>query len=186
MNIILARHGKPNLPIGAWITPRQMKEWIQHYNQANVLLEDIPPETIAVAESAGLIVSSTSRRCIQSAQYLSQGKDFLAEDVFCEADLPYPSWHFPRLPLAAFGVTFRLAWFYGFSSNAESLAQARVRAHTAAKRLIELAREHDSVFLMGHGVMTILIAKHLLAWGWIGPKRPVNKHWQFSLYQAEA
>lgn len=186
MKIILARHGKPDFGTGAWGSPRQMSEWIQRYNEADVLLEGIPSQVRGIAEKAGVIISSTSRRCIQSAQHLSQGRGFLAEDVFCEAELPYPSLSFPRLPLAAFGVAFRLAWFYGFSANAESFTQATARACMAAKRLIELAQKHDSVFLMGHGIMTTLIAKHLLASNWVGPKRPFNKHWQFSLYHAQA
>jgi broad specificity phosphatase PhoE len=186
MQIILARHGKPSLQLGAWITPRQMKEWIEHYNQADILLEDIPTETKAIADVSGVLVSSTSRRCLQSAQHLRPDGTFFSEGIFCEADLPYPSWPIPKLPPAAFGVAFRLAWFCGFSANAESLSQATIRARTAAERLIELAKESDSVFLMGHGVMTILIAKHLRTYGWIGPKRPHNGHWQFSIYHAPA
>jgi hypothetical protein len=32
MEIVLARHGKPKLRHWDWITPRQMREWIQIYN----------------------------------------------------------------------------------------------------------------------------------------------------------
>lgn len=57
------------------------------------------------------------------------------------------------------------------------------RAGVAADKLVELARQHGSVFLVGHGIMTMLIARKLRAWlGW--PKRPVNNFWSFGVYLA--
>jgi broad specificity phosphatase PhoE len=184
--IILARHGKPNLQHWAWITPRQMKDWIQSYNQADLLVEDVPLETLKKATESGVIVSSTLRRCVQSAQQLTQHRELLTEEIFCEADLPHSHWSFPRLPLSVWGIVFRLAWFCGFSANAEPFAQATTRARNAAERLIGLSRENGSVFHVGHGIMTMLIARQLLALGWTGPKRPLNKYWQYSVYHASA
>jgi broad specificity phosphatase PhoE len=184
MEIILARHGKPNLQQSVWITPRQLKDWIQRYNQADLLVEEVPSATLKKATESGVIVSSTLRRCVQSAEQLSRNRAFAAEEVFCEAELPLPNRHFPRLPFWLWSVVFRLAWFCGFFANAEPLAQATERARNAAERLIELARENGSVFLVGHGVMNLLIAGQLSALGWSGPKRPANKYWQFSAYHA--
>lgn len=186
MRIILARHGRPDLPVGAWIAPRQMREWIVHYDQADLTGDEAPAATLAAAADAALIVSSPLRRCRQSAQRLAPQRAVLSEEIFREADMPYPAWRYPRLPLAVFGVCFRLAWFCGFSRHAETLAEAQARAGAAAQRLIGLAEEHGSVFLMGHGVMTLLIARQLQAQGWTGPKRPANRHWQFSIYGAPA
>lgn len=186
MRIVLARHGKPKLQHWAWITPHQMEEWIAAYDQADILVEDVPSETIEAAATSGVLVSSTLPRCIQSAKYLRRGSSLVVEDIFCEAALPYPRWYFPKLPLSIWGMIFRLAWFCGFSSNVESFAQANDRAYAAAERLIQLAKENGSVFLVGHSIMTMLIAKHLLTLGWAGSKHPVNKYWQFSIYHAAA
>ena len=186
MEIILARHGKPKLKHWAWITPMQMKDWIQLYNQAELLVEDVPLDTLKKATESGVIVSSTLRRCVQSAQQLIRGRALLTEELFCEADLPHMLWRFPKLPLSIWGIVFRMAWFCGFSANAEPLAQATTRARNAAERLIELARGNGSVFHVGHGIMTMLIAKQLLALGWTGPKRPVNKYWRYSVYHGSA
>ena len=161
-----------------------MKDWIQTYDRTDILLHDVPSETVHAAASSGVVVTSTLPRCVQPAQWLSQSKAFLREEIFCEAALPHPHWHFPKLPLSIWGVVFRLAWFCGFSCNAESFEQATARVCSAAQRLTELAKNNGTVFLVGHGIMTMLIAKHLIAWGWAGPKRPVNKYWQFSAYHA--
>ena len=59
----------------------------------------------------------------------------------------------------------------------------RSRARGAATRLIEIAGEHQSVFVMGHGIMTALIVKELIEMGWVGPKRLAHGYWQFSVYR---
>jgi broad specificity phosphatase PhoE len=186
MEIVLARHGKPNLRHWAWITPRQMREWIQIYNAAEILIKEIPPDTLKKASNTGIVVSSPMTRCVQSARALCRDSALVIEEMFFEAELPYGNWNVPKLPLSVWGVLFRLAWFCGYSENSESFAQAEKRAHCAAGRLVTLAKENGSVFLVGHGIMSMLIAKQLLSMGWEGPKRPVNKYWQFSVYYAQA
>lgn len=186
MRIVLARHGRPNLRDARGVVPREMGKWIENYNDAEVLLEGVPRETVEAARESGVVVASTLRRSMQSADYLSNSRTLLSEQVFCEAGLPYAHWHFPRLSASAWAAFFRLAWFLGYSANAESVENAEARAQAATERLIHLANEHDSVFLVGHGVMTTLIAKHLLALGWAGPARPAHDFWQFSTYHAAA
>ena len=186
MQIILARHGKPKLPCLGWVSPRQMKGWIECYNQAEIEAESIPVETKAVANASGVVASSTAQRCVQSVQGLGYGASAIIDTVFREADLPYLMWGAPKLPVSVWASVFRLAWFCGYSPNAESRSTAMLRAQAAANRLIALAHEHGSVFLMGHGVMTMLIAKHLCSLGWVGASRPHNRHWQYRVYHAAA
>jgi len=103
--------------------------------------------------------------------------------VFREAGLPHATWNFPRLPPSVWTLLFRVAWFLGYSANSESLSLAKNRAQSAATKLIELAEEHQSVFVMGHVIMTALIAKELVLKGWVGPKRPAHGYWQFTVYR---
>jgi broad specificity phosphatase PhoE len=186
MQIILARHGKPKLPAFGWISPRQMKDWIECYNRAEIEAESIPVKTKDAATASGVVVSSTAPRCIQSIQALGCKAPIITETVFLEADLPYLTWRVPKFPASVWAVMFRLAWLRGFSANAESRPAAVLRAKIAADRLITLAQEHKSVFLMGHGVMAALIADHLRALGWVGSSRSPNKYWGFSVYHLPA
>ena len=184
MEIILARHGRPNFSHRSWITPRQMKDWIRIYNQADVHVGEAPSDALAKARGCGIVVSSALPRCTQSAQALvHSNQSFVTDAVFCEADLPGGSWNAPRLPFAMLAALFRLAWFLGYSSNAESLLQTKARARHAAHRLVELSTQNGSVFLVGHGIINMLIAKELLALGWSGPTRPIAKHWRYSVYR---
>ena len=186
MEIILARHGEPALRQRSWIAPLQLAHWIHAYNDAGIVVEDPPLKVSAKAAESRFIVSSPLPRCLDSAQAVAPGREIFREDTVREAGLPYSSWVFPRLPLTVWTALFRLGWFCGYSSNSESFAAARDRTRTAVARLIEFSREHQSVFVMGHGIMNALVARDLLRQGWIGPKRAKHGYWQFSVYRKGA
>jgi broad specificity phosphatase PhoE len=184
MEIVLARHGRPKLDQWTWMAPRQLADWLRAYNEAEVAVEDVPRLVSARAAASGCIITSPLSRCVQSARAVAPTREIGTEDIFCEAGIPYSLWGFPQLPLSVWTILFRMAWFCGYSSNSESLSMATNRARCAAERLIDLAQEHKSVFVMGHAVMTALIAKQLILNGWAGPKRPVHRYWQYCVYQS--
>lgn len=184
MQITLVRHGKPDLRLESWVAPMEMEDWLRHYDQAGIVPAPVPATTQEQAQAARVVASSTLPRSLQSAQQLAPGREVFSDELFCEAELPCPHWQYPKLPPMAWSAMFRLAWFYGYSAHAEPLPQTRWRARQAAMRLIQLAQENDSVLLVGHGVMTMLIARELLALGWSGPKRPTAGYWQCSVYRA--
>jgi broad specificity phosphatase PhoE len=183
VEIVLARHGRPILDEGGWITPRGLADWIHAYDGSGIVVREIPLAICAKAAGCGVIVSSSLTRCIESARVLAPSREILPDETLREAGLPYPSWGFPKLPPSVWTVLLRVAWFLGYSANSESLAMAKSRAEGAAARLIELAREYESVFVMGHGIMTALTAKELVDKGWLGIRRPTHGYWQFSVYQ---
>jgi broad specificity phosphatase PhoE len=186
MQIVLARHGKPRLNQGSWIAPHQLANWILAYDEGGVVVADASVEVCTRAAESGLFVSSPLLRCVESARALAPSRDIDFEELIREAGLPHPLWDFPRLPVAVWLMLFRAAWFCRYSANSESLAAARSRAGRAANRLIELAAEHQSVFVMGHGIMTRLIARELVMRGWQGPSRPAPRYWHFGVYRKSA
>jgi broad specificity phosphatase PhoE len=185
MEIVLARHGRPKLKQWSWITPRKLADWIRAYDEAGVFVENIPESSREKAIRSGWIVSSPLLRCLQSAKALAPLQTINSEEVCREAGLPHAMWGFPWLPPSVWIVLFRAAWFCGYSANSESLGLTKSRAQSAATKLIELARAHQSVFVMGHGIMTALTAKELVMQGWVGPRRPAHGYWQFSVYQRD-
>lgn len=184
MEIVLARHGRSRLVNWCWIAPHRLSSWILAYDKAGVFVDDVPELVRAKALKCGWIVSSSLPRCVQSAEALAPSRLVSSEEVFCEAGLPHANWASPRLPASIWAGVFRAAWFLGYSANSESLESARIRARAGAMRLIDLAAEHESVFLVGHGIMATLIAKELARRGWKGPRRPAHGVWQFTVYRA--
>lgn len=183
MEIVLARHGRPKVNHDKWIAPREIADWIRDYDEGGIVVEEVPAGSRAKAEDCGLIVSSPLARCLQSAKVLVASREISTEDAFLEAGLPYIRWRSPLLPASVWSVIFRIAWFSGFSGNSESRAAAEARSRTAASRLVDLARAHGSVFLVGHGIMNAFIGKELIRQGWVGPKRSSHRYWQFGVYR---
>lgn len=165
------------------MAPRQIANWLRAYDAAEISAEEFPQHAATRAVTSRCIIASPLPRCVQSAYALAPTRDIGIEDVFREAELPHAMWKFPHLPLSVWTVLFRVAWFCGYSANSESHSTATNRAQRAAERLIDLAREHKSVFLMGHAVMTALIARQLVRAGWVGPKRPTHRYWQYCVYR---
>lgn len=98
-------------------------------------------------------------------------------------NLPYFDREPITLPLRLWALVLRTLWFMGFSKNTESIFTARGRAKVAARTLVELAGEHESVLLVGHGFLNHYVAKELLAQDWVGPSSPGRKYWEYGTYE---
>jgi broad specificity phosphatase PhoE len=61
--------------------------------------------------------------------------------------------------------------------SGETIADARARAAHATERLRELARQHGSVLVVGHGMFNRCIAKCLRENGWTGPRVMPAGYW---------
>lgn len=183
MEIVLGRHGRPEVDQSRWIAPRTLGHWIAEFNDGGILSGQIPQSTSLAAARCKVIVASPLRRSYQSAQLLASSQLVVTEDLIREADMPHASWWLPVLPITVWLVIFRIAWYCGYSRNAESSSDASMRAKVAADRLVDIARQHDSVFVVGHGIMTTLIARQLLQSGWSGPRHPANAYWGHCVYR---
>ena len=181
MKIILMRHGKPRLTQTGRIAPVEMERWIEHYNFSNVEANGIPTTSLKLANAAACIVTSTTSRALSSVRALGHTAS-VADAVFCEAQLPFALWRFPRLSPYVWTAFFRLLWFFGYSRGSDSIQITKTRAKAAAQILVSLAGKCP-VLLVGHGIMNRLIAKELIALGWNGSTRQQSKYWSASIYK---
>nr|WP_145138751.1 histidine phosphatase family protein [Pseudomonas duriflava] len=187
MQIILVRHGKPDHDGALWCTPREMMRWVEGYQTADVICKKLPTDLVQLASTAGVLACSSLSRCIQSLTHLAGDRPYECDSVFAEAHLPGFALDWPRLPVRIWRLCLRTAWFLGLSVHTESVAVSNRRAKQAADRLIALAATHGSVLLMGHGIMNVLIARHLRAAGWVGPRHLILKDfWYPSVYTKSA
>lgn len=118
-----------------------------------------------------------------SAAALGCEEIVFSSHLFRESPLPYPDSGNIRLGLSAWAVLLRIAWLAGYAQNGESFRAARQRAQAATRKLVELAQTHDSVLLVGHGVMNRLLAKALRQQGWRQTQAPGSRHWTFGIYE---
>lgn len=184
MEIILLRHGKPDIPSLNSLSASAFSRWVRDYNASGLALQSKPTdEALARISECNAIVCSNLPRSIDSARALSAEKVVLSDSVFNEAGLPSANWNRLKLSPAVWVVFFRVLWLFGYSRNSESFKEAKARAAKAAKLLVDLADEHGKVAFVGHGVFNRLLANELRKTGWEGPKNPGSKHWEYGIYR---
>lgn len=179
--IILMRHGRPNLAPGGKVSALDMKYWIEHYELSEIVEHPVPVASMDLAATAKVIISSNAPRALASVRALGL-RPHLIDAIFCEAKLPHGRWRRPRFSPFTWAFFLRIAWLCGFSGGVESAREAKVRANTAAQRLQLIANE-GPVLLLGHGFMNRLIAKQLESAGWICRESSGTRYWSAAVYQ---
>ncbi len=183
MEIVILRHGKPDISVSDKLRACEMREWIESYDSADIDQTHVPP-VIALEKAAqcNVVVCSDLKRSVESAGTLKAGHVYLSDAVFREFSLPYMTWHSFRLPPMIWAAFFRMLWFAGFSAGGESFRASRLRVKRGSDKLNEVAAEHGSVLFVGHGLYNCFLAKELLSTGWQGPTTPGKRYWEFGVY----
>lgn len=179
--IILMRHGQPDLASVARVTPQGMQRWIADYEQSTITDLPAPQASAELAAKAHIIVSSSAPRALTSVAALGREPD-LINAMFCEAQLPHGRWPLPRLSPFKWAFVLRMLWLCGAHGQVESARTATRRAQTAAQHLQSLT-DNGSVLLLGHGFMNRMIAKHLKASGWQRHSTSGSGYWSAAVYR---
>ena len=180
MEIVLLRHGKPELELKGILNASEIKQLVVSYAQSGI--QDSPPETLTKCFNDYYVVCSDLERSIHSAKKLEFKQFHCSDAIFKEADLPHFDQSLIKLPVTVWLTILRIMCLFGFKKNGESFSQAKSRAKHAANKLIALSDTNEKVILVGHGLMNRLIAKQLILNNWQGPTSPGKKYWEFGLY----
>lgn len=184
--IVLVRHGIPNWDFRTPISGYRLGDWLEGERNAGLAAEQRPgSELERLVRASHCVIVSPLRRSIESAELLAAPIAPLIDEHFVEPPLPCEIRSALRLRPGLWTGLARSAWFCGWSAGVESFRAARARATRAAQILIERAERHESVALIGHGLMNMLIARRLRDAGWRGPRLLRPRHWTFGVYVQE-
>jgi broad specificity phosphatase PhoE len=188
--IVLVRHGRIVWRFWTLIPGYGLDAWRRGEDAAPLDTSYRPPpgaELEQLVRTAASIHASSLRRSIESARLLAPAVEPLIDARFREAELPAAIRSGVRLPAKVWAGVARARWFAGWggTDGVESFREARSRAESAAAILEQYAESRGTVVLVGHGLMNILIAGHLRAAGWRGPRLPSQRHWGFDIYDGE-
>lgn len=180
--IALARHGKPALSRKVRLNRYQYRDWWRMYDASGLAPGQSPPPGLCeLGAQADLVLASTLRRAVETAQAVHSAKPIVQNDLFVEAALPPPP--LPgRYNPGAWGVLARAAWWCGMSGEEESRREADARAHRAALFLIAKAETGENVLLLAHGWFNRMIRPHLRKQGWACRTDGGDKYWSHRLY----
>ena len=183
MEIVLIRHGKPEIDTSGILGPSDFGKWVAEYDQAGIDAKNKPTaEAFARAEKCSYIVCSVLPRSVESAKALNIEAPDMVSDLFRECEMPYANWNNPKLSIKTWSVLFRILQLVGYSSNAESYQAIKERTEKCASQLVALSKKHESVLFVGHGALIWFLHKQLLRRGWLGPQKAIRKHWEFGVY----
>lgn len=162
--ITLARHGEPALSRKVRLNAPEYGAWWARYEVGGLKDGQSPPDgLIQIARDADVIIASTRRRAIETANAVVAGKAYAADEAFIEAPLPPPPWPtWIRMSPKRLGFFARFWWwFFDHHGGQETRAQAEARADQAADRLIALADQGQDVLVLAHGFFNWMIARSL-------------------------
>jgi broad specificity phosphatase PhoE len=182
--IVLARHGEPALSRKIRLSSKDYADWWAVYEETGLAPGQIAPETlIAHAEAAGVIVSSTRVRSIETAQLIVGERQFTPDPDLIEAPLPPPHWpRWVRLSPRLWGVVARFWWWwFNHHDGQETRKQAQARADQVAERLIADAEAGMNVLVVAHGFFNTMVRLSLQKRGWKLAQRSNGfKYWSYT------
>jgi broad specificity phosphatase PhoE len=187
MEVTFVRHGPSCCESHGRCSAEQFTAWIKSYDDTGIFQEPVVPlDTVRKCQEASLIVTSPLLRAVESAHILLSGieKQIVKSTMFREAELPashrIPS--FIRMKPRSWAMLFRLLWVSGYGGGTETFRQAGRRAEKARDTLVEYARIHGKVVVIGHGFFNMMVAKELMKKGWKGEYPPSRHHFCCTTY----
>lgn len=184
--IILARHGEPGLSRKVRLNAAQYADWWARYEETGLLAgQTAPGRLVDQAMRAGIVLSSTRIRSIETARAVCGPLQFQSHPELIEAPLPPPRWpSWLKLPPRQWGVISRFWWwFFNHHEGQETRAQAEVRADAAADRLAGLAQQGGDVLVLAHGFFNTMIGRSLQRKGWRLVEDQGFKYWSMRRFE---
>ncbi len=181
--IILLRHGEVDISNYKSISSIEFGKWIVEYDNSDIKSSFLKKDEVReVLDEADILICSKLKRSTQSLGIFDKVA-FETSDIFNEAQLPYFNSSLLKLNPKVWLVFFRILWFFGYSGNCESYKKTKTRAKLAAKRLLQLVQENNTIVLVGHGIMNKFIQKELILLNCMESKKSHGNNWDYSVLE---
>jgi len=183
MKIILIRHAKVLLVDYAKITASQMRAWVDEYNYASINTTLPSKEVISLIKDADVVVVSSLSRTNASLELIGIIPTE-QNSLFNEIELPEAKGTFLKLHTKTWLIILRFMMLLRIGKNSRVFLSAKERAKRGAEHLMALAKENDSVVLIGHGGMNWLLGKVLSKSDWKCVEQSGgSNNWGYKVYE---
>ncbi len=165
--IVLIRHGKPDLAKKGWYNRTAAKKYMHDYDSVPVIPFKVMPlceQTLAL----DTVFSSNIPRASSTANLMFGGQYEIYEDRrFREFERKIMNFINIKLPLGFWKSFSRGLWLVGLNDKGiESFKEAKQRSEGNADFLIEQAHSKHLVILVAHGFHNKYVMKNLKKTGW--------------------
>jgi hypothetical protein len=167
LQIMLIRHGIPEIRGNGWVTFYEARDFVEAYDTVGVFKINDPPVELRTGEIHHVYCSPLNRARTTAEQLFGEEYPIRYDSSFIEFKneiIPLP---WIRLPLKCWRVTSRLIWMAGLhSGQVRSLPMEKQRTREVARRLDSLARNERRVVLVAHGFFNRYLIRYLKKQGW--------------------
>lgn len=171
MKIALVRHFrvKKNYDLWRWITPSEMMQWFDEYDQADVEETNVDLGEVDWEHC----LSSDLPRALKTAKSIYEG-DVIPFPQLREVPVYPLTKRELRLPFWLWGMGVRLAWKWNHRSQIQAQKVVQKRIEEVLSYIEGLNKQN--VLIVGHGAMMMFMQKELLKRGFQGPsiRNPAN------------
>lgn len=165
--IIMIRHGEPDLNKKGWRNRDEAILYMQEYDSAKVIpFSDIPLNLNNIPIDT--ILHSSLPRAQHTAQLAFGKTNVLVENTnYREFERKTMKWCNIKMPTKCWTSGSRILWLMGWNDkNIESFREAKIRAKNNGNDLASKARKDDIVILVAHGLHNKYVKKYLRKGGW--------------------
>ncbi len=164
--IVLIRHGEPNIDKKGWRNREEAVKYIYSYDSVGVIPFDFIPLCVPFRQDA-VIYHSPLPRAKHTASLLFGYRQMIEDVRFREFERKVFRFINVKLPLGFWIGTSRILWLMGMNKrDIESFKNAKKRAKDNALFLISQADTHGVVVLVAHGFHNKYVMKYLQHQGW--------------------
>ena len=176
--IMLIRHGKPNLSKKGWFSRKEAIAYITAYDTVGVHPVATLPLCIGKSEIDTVNVSTLNRAKHTSRLLFGSEQAFNDQTLFIEFQrrvIWLPVW---KLPLKFWLIPSRLLWAMTLNDKGiEKPLVAYDRADQVADQLNAQAQKDKKVALVAHGYLNTFVKKGLKNQGWTLVKNSGHDYW---------
>ena len=162
MQIILIRHGRPNIATAPRTSHSEFRSYIDDYEAAGLDPDSMPPEELQdLLGELDAVFTSERKRSVDSARALAPHAELIADPLFAEAPLASPPIPLLKMKVPKWAVVARILWHAGYHPEIENYRRAKHRAVQAADILVKRARTDGAAALVAHGYFNYIIGREL-------------------------
>ncbi|NNC94902.1 MAG: phosphoglycerate mutase family protein [Chitinophagales bacterium] len=167
IQIMLIRHGEPDLKKDGWVGRRGAEEYFRDYDSVNIIIPEFLPIHLKPGEVKCVYTSTLPRSSHTAMVLFGEGFDYCPMYMFREFERRVFNFISLRLPLKLWTTISRGLWIIGINQrDIESFRKAKKRAREGAEFLDERAMEDEKVILVAHGFLNRYLKKYLVDMGY--------------------
>ena len=165
--IVLVRHGEPDLEHDGWRTRKEAVEDIQQYDSAGVKPFDTNPVCTQDLDIEKVYHSNLERSRHTAHLIFEDQAEYVEKPLFRELERQIIPFFDIKMPGGFWSAVSRIFWFFGANDDeVETARKAEQRVIEGAELLASEASEEGLVILVSHGLLNEFLVRQLEKEGW--------------------